>query len=284
LRNLLASFFPDVVHAWGLPALRAAAAASGWSRHFRLTVSRPLPHGRDRLTAPDCWLLRRADHVVAGGADEARRLLALGLDPDRVSAVPPAVEESFPTPASTSEFSRHPFLLCLGRFEGWKGHRDALWAFDILYEVMPEYHLVLAGDGTEKPQLCGFLRGLGGRRNIHFLGAVADVSALMRQAELVWIPSRRAGGTQTALEALAAGTAVVATSVPELVEWLAPLGADVLVPPGDPPALARRTRSLLENLGRRRQLGERGRLLAQTAHNPEQLVRRYDALYHKRAG
>jgi hypothetical protein len=65
---------------------------------------------------------------------------------------------------------------------------------------------------------------------------------------------------------------------------LAPLGEDALVPPGDPPALVRQTRRLLEEDGRRRRLAERGRELALAAHNPKQLVPRYEGLYHKRAG
>src|SRR4051794_37233410 len=80
LRRLADSFAPDLLHTWGLPALRAACLLAG-RKPFRVVASRPLPPGGSRPALPDRWLLRRADQVAAGGEAEARRLLALGVEP-----------------------------------------------------------------------------------------------------------------------------------------------------------------------------------------------------------
>jgi glycosyltransferase involved in cell wall biosynthesis len=283
LREVIDSWSPNLLHAWGLSALRAAGLTSG-IRPSPIIVSRPVPPGRTRLTLADRWLLRRADHLVAQNQVEAGRLLALGVDPSRVTVVPPGVELVRVKAGERPTLSDRKYILTVGPFTPEKGHYDALWAFDILQYLFAQPHLVLVGEGPEKPRLLSMARGLEARRNIHFLGAASDVPALLARAELVWVPSRSAGGVQTALEALASGTPVIATRVPELAETLAPLGEDVLVPPGDKPALVRHTRRLLEDAGRRRQLSDRGREFVTRAFSTEQMVRRYVGLYQKRAG
>jgi glycosyltransferase involved in cell wall biosynthesis len=283
LRSQLESFAPDVIHAWGLPALRSAALV--WhGRGGRRAVSRPLPPGQSRVSCVDRWLLGQAQWVAAGSDVEAKHLLALGVDPPKLATVPPAVEAVGKRSDELATTPGRPFLLCVGPFERWKGYQDALWAFDILHYLYPELGLVFVGAGLDEASLRQFRRGLGARGNIHFLGAQSNVAALMRRAELVWVPSRRAGGAHVVLEALAAGTPVIATRIPELAALLAPLGEELLVPPGDPPALVRKTRQLLEDAERRRLLADRGRHLVASSHTAEQLVGRYEGLYHKRAG
>ncbi|MGH3621307.1 MAG: glycosyltransferase family 4 protein [Sciscionella sp.] len=81
-----------------------------------------------------------------------------------------------------------------------------------------------------------------------------ELAALLRSAEVVCVPARYEGFSLPALEAMACGTPVVATDVGALSEVLGSAG--VLVPPGDPDALAQELSRVLTD-------GElRGRLAA----------------------
>ena len=76
------------------------------------------------------------------------------------------------------------------------------------------------------------------------------------------LPSRWEARSLTAQEALRAGRPLVCTAVgalPELVD-----DGALLVPPGDPEALGRAVRGLLDDPATARQLGERGRAVAAT--------------------
>src|SRR5437764_855853 len=64
-------------------------------------------------------------------------------------------------------------------------------------------------------------------------------------------------GEQVAAEALAAGVSVVASRLPGLAEVVGEAG--LLVPPGDRIELAKQTRTLLDDDGLRRRLGQAGR-------------------------
>jgi glycosyltransferase involved in cell wall biosynthesis len=282
-RRLVARFSPDLLHTWGLSPLRATVLLRGCCP-CRVIASRPLPPGHPWISHSDRLLLGSVGRVVVLGDAEKRRIVAAGIAPEIVTAVPPAVEVEASVRKIDPSVAELPFVLCVGRMEPWKGFYDALWAFEMMYFVRQDLHLILVGSGPEKPRLERLSRGLRGRQNIHFLDTGADVPALIRRAVLVWVPSRQAGGVQVALETLAAGTPLVATGIPELAELLGPLGTDVLVPPGDKTGLVRRTRLLLDDAGRRRLVSERGLRLVEKQFSPEQLVRRFEGLYLERAG
>jgi glycosyltransferase involved in cell wall biosynthesis len=101
--------------------------------------------------------------------------------------------------------------------------------------------------------------------------------------DLVVYPRRSTRATERVtplkpLEAMAMGRAVVASDVGGLRELLPP-GTAVLVPPGDPAALARACRDLLANAERRAELGRRARLHAAERHDWRRLAERYRELY-----
>jgi glycosyltransferase involved in cell wall biosynthesis len=287
LRRVMRAFQPDVLHAWRLPALRAVAAVGGVGRS-RLVVSAPFCL-RDAGTHPgwaDRWLLRRAARVVAGGPFEARVCRRLGLPADRVAEVPPGVvTEGSPAAVGRAEFCRSlglpeaaRLLMAAGPLERAKGLRDAVWSFDVLRYVYDDVHLVLLGRGPDRPRLEGFVDLLKARHRVHFVDA-ADVPALLTHAEVVWAPDRAGGSVNAVLEAMAAGRPVVASRLPALAEVVADGETGYQIPPGDKAALARRTRRLLDDAGRRRQMGAAGRKRVEEHFGAAAMVRRFAGLY-----
>jgi glycosyltransferase involved in cell wall biosynthesis len=116
-------------------------------------------------------------------------------------------------------------------------------------ERVPGATLLLAGDGEERARLDGRAR---------LLGALPrpQVLELLRAADLAVLSSRWENFPHALVEALAVGTPVVATAVGGVPEIVRDGENGVLVPPGDPEALAD---------GIRRALAERDRLASAAA-------------------
>src|SRR5262249_31632047 len=93
-------------------------------------------------------------------------------------------------------------------------------------------------------------------------GMVADMPALISEANVVALPSYREGVPKILLEAAASGRALVATDVPGGRE-IARGGVDaVLVPPRDAAALTAALAMLLDDAACRARLARRGREIA----------------------
>jgi glycosyltransferase involved in cell wall biosynthesis len=260
LRRRVRSSRPDVVHVWGMTALRALALTGSRPAH-RLLVSAALSFAQatNRL---DRWLLRRAEGVIAFGAAEAERYRRLGVPDARITVVAPGMpiaEESVKPAELAGVAANERVLLAVGPIERHKGFREAVWTFDIVRHLYDDVHLVLAGDGADRPRVEQFAQQIGVRAHVHFLGVIAETASLLHRAEVVWVPSLRGGGVCAALEAMAAGRPVIASRLPELAEIIVDGETGCLVEPDNKAALARQTRLLLDDAQRRRRLGEAGR-------------------------
>ena len=103
--------------------------------------------------------------------------------------------------------------------------------------------LLVAGDGPERAGLERQASRSGGGASIRFLGRLDDddLVAAYRSADVTVVPSLALEGFGlVTLESLACGTPVVVSDVGGLAEAPARLDASVVVPPGDPDALAQR--------------------------------------------
>lgn len=252
LRRAVKAHRPDIIHAWTAGAARALLL-TGSCRAGRLVVSGATTAGR--------WLLRRCRRVIAFGGEEAAGYRRLGLDEPRLAVVPPGVplapEGDHATLPGLPADAR--VVLCLGPIERHKGHREAVWAFDMVKPIDDRLHLVIVGTGDGAARVRDFVRGTGGEARVHLIGPVADAAGWLRRAEVVLVPSLRDGGRYAALDALAAGRPVIASALPGLVELMPPDEPGLLVPPDDKLALARALRALLDDEPRRRRLGEAAR-------------------------
>jgi glycosyltransferase involved in cell wall biosynthesis len=292
LRRALRDPAPDVVHVFGLPSLRALAAAGG--RHgARVILSAVAPGERtSRLSLPDRWLIARmVDRVPARGPAQAEHYRRLGVPGPKIVEVPPGVPLAAPPKLSHAELCRSlgvpegaRLIVGVGPLEPAKGYHDAIWAFDILQFLYDDLHLLLVGRGPQEPRLREFARITRSTDRVHFLGERADLDELLGHAQVVWVPSRADRGTMTALEAMAAGRPVVASRWPGLAEVIADGETGVLVPPGDKAALARETRALLDDPDRRRRLGEAGRRRVGERFSVEAMVRGHEAAYAELVG
>jgi glycosyltransferase involved in cell wall biosynthesis len=276
LRRLLETWQPEVVHVWRPAALWALALATAGRRRSRWMVSGVLSARWPAGGWGRRWLLRQADCILVRTRAEYQQGLAWGLPASRLRLIPPGVALAGP-PAASAPGKR--WLLGIGPLEAHKGFRDAVWALDVLRRLHPDLELVLVGDGSERERLQRFVSAIALTAVVHFVGFQPALDTWLRQAVLVWVPSRRSAGVQAALEALAAGVPVVASRVPALQEVLIDGRTGFLVPPGDILALARRSRWVLEQEEVRIACGQAGQEHVRTHYAASTWGQRLAALY-----
>ncbi len=150
----------------------------------------------------------------------------------------------------------------LGRVSGWKGQDVAVRALgEAALRGRPEVVLCLAGEpwrGEERHlrEVHEIAAALGVGDRVRHVGFRADVDAVYGAADLVLVPSKQPDPfPNAALEAAASGCCVVASAHGGLPEMLDDGRTGVLVPPGDPAALARAIADLADDPDRRAALG-----------------------------
>lgn len=121
------------------------------------------------------------------------------------------------------------------------------------------HRLILVGDGPIRPELEAIITGDRLSDRVILLGAREDVPALLRDADIFVLSSRWEGLPLAVIEAMMAGLPVVATAVGGVSEVVADGQTGILVPPGQPEALAGALNRLLKDTGLRTQMGATGR-------------------------
>lgn len=280
LSQLIQEYRPDIIHVWGVLGARGLCLAGG-PRQARVFLTGLLPP-RGQPAWLDRWLWGKHSQIIALGEHEARRYRQLGVAPERLAVVwPGVVGASDPTPPATlpglPEQAR--VLLVVGPFQSHKGHKDAIWTFDILHYLFHDLHLVLVGEGPERERIQRFRDLIQLTERVHFAGPCTSMTPWLRRADVVLIPSRVGGGVNVALEALAAGKAVTASRVPALAEIIEDGTTGLLARPGDKADLARQSRLLLDDPKRRQTLADAGLASVSRRFSLTGLVEHFTELY-----
>ncbi len=179
--------------------------------------------------------MRRATHVFCPSEFLRGIVLSWGLPPERVSVLPNATPP-LPELEARDELRRRfgiegPALAFAGRLTPAKALDVTLDALEQLDGVS----LLLAGDGEERARLEARANG-----PVRFLGALPRerVLELFAAADAAVLSSAWENFPHALVEALAVGTPVIATSVGGVPEIVTDGENGLLVPPGDPGALA----------------------------------------------
>ena len=153
-------------------------------------------------------------------------------------------------------------------------------AFAALPPACARARLVIAGEGPARAGLEARADARGVRDRTHFLGARADVLAILDSLDVAALSSDRESTSLVALEAIAAGTPLVSTRVGGPAEFLADGESALLVEPRDPAAMAAAIASLLEDAELRGRLADAaGRVLDR--FSVERVAGMHAALYER---
>lgn len=165
----------------------------------------------------------------------------------------------------TLGIARHRVVGVVGRLRREKGHHVLLEALPIIAERIPQIVLLVVGDGPDRGELLELADRLGVAERVRWLGEVTptEVWQLYAIMEVVAVPSLFEGFGLVAAEAMAAGRTVVASDVDGLAEIVEGDVTGILVPPGDPTALAEGISALLKDDATIREMEIRGRAKAE---------------------
>jgi len=232
-------------------------------------------HGIRSQEAPD-WLqrlylptvarftLNAADRVLCYTGTDRRRLRELGVSAP-VSVINNGVDCSRFRPMSVDENSSQ--ILYVGRLIEGKGIGVLLRAFAELVSAVPDTSLVIVGDGMKREWFESHAAREGVASKVTFTGTVPNdrLPRLYNESAVFALPSFNEGFPRTVLEAMACGTPVVTTNLPQLRSVVADVGRTV--PANEPEALADAIYELLADDTLRRQLGETARRRASNRYS-----------------
>ena len=212
-------------------------------------------------------LYRFADRVLVVSAGvQADLLRYLRLPPERVRVVfNPVVDESIAAQAAAPVdhpwfAGGPPVIMTAGRLVPQKDQMTLLRAFAVLRARTPARLLVL-GDGPMRDRLEAEVHRLGVQADVCFSGFDKNPFRFMARSAVFALSSRNEGLPGVLIQAMACGAAVVATDChsgpAEIID--APGVNGLLVPVGDPAALADALGRLLLDDRARKAMAEAGR-------------------------
>jgi glycosyltransferase involved in cell wall biosynthesis len=121
------------------------------------------------------------------------------------------------------------------------------------------FSALIVGDGPERQEIESAVHALGLETAVRLCGPRRDIPDLLARCDVFALSSRSEGGPISVLEAMAAGLPVVASDVGGVGEIVVDQQTGLLVPPGDPDALAAALERLLADPALRHRLGAAGR-------------------------
>jgi glycosyltransferase involved in cell wall biosynthesis len=180
--------------------------------------------------------------------------------------------------------AHRPILLCVAGLKPWKGVHDLVRALAILKNSGVDFECWHIGGGPEERRI----RALASRLRVDdvFLmrGALTqeETRAHYGQADIFVLPSRIEGLPIALMEAMACGLPAVATRVYGVPELLDEGKNGLLVPSGNPTALAEALRVLIQDEGLRRKFGLAARQTVEHRFDLQESMDRLAGLFRER--
>jgi glycosyltransferase involved in cell wall biosynthesis len=231
---------------------------------------------------------RRGAVFVAVSAAVANAIARdFGVRRDRIVTIPNGIDvDRYPADADRDALrasmgigSSDTVVISVAKLYRQKGHLVLIEAMSRVMAERDDVHLVLAGDGPERPAVERAVRDSGRPERIHLLGERGDVGALLGASDVFVLASLWEGLPMALLEAMASRLPVVATTVAGSSQVIEDRRSGLLVAPGDVDALA----SAIGELCRDPELAERvrhaGRERVERAFSAAAQARAHAGLY-----
>lgn len=293
LRRLLALIqqeAPDIVHTYlGFPNF-LLACLKPWLGRAKLVWgirASNIPWEQyGWRAAMDSWLERRlafaADGIILNSHAGRDHFLALGFPGDRLVVVANGIDGNRfrPDPMGAAHWRQvwgipleRPLIGMVARIDLMKGHAVLLQAAAILARERPELSWVCVGAGDSKlrQELEAMIMALDLEGRVLLIGDQQEMPAIYSAFDIVTLASLSEGFSNVIGEAMACAIPVVATAVGDTCRIVGETG--LVVPPGDPQALADGWRTMLDLApAERLAMGQAARARILHQFSPERLL------------
>jgi glycosyltransferase involved in cell wall biosynthesis len=237
-------------------------------------------------------ICRFADCVLVNANAVKSWLVSTGYDTEHIVVIRNGVDLGRFAPRTDTGVVRAelglpaeaPVVGVVSRLVPLKGIEQLLEAAALLSPEFPDMRVVIVGETSpDNPQYADQLRALARRLGVGdrtvFTGRRSDIPALLRTFTVSVLPSLSEGLSNVLLESMAAGVPVVATTVGDAADVVTESKTGLLVPPGDPQAIAAAVARVLRTPAFAAAMGEAGRRLIEKDFSLERMARRTEQLY-----
>lgn len=242
------------------------------------------PHAGNR------WLYNRATDVVVAVSEAIRRqYVASELLPDtRVVTLYGAVDANLFAARAADPAVRarlggvddRPLLGLVAGLRVMKGHAIVVDALARLRARGDGPHAAFVGQGRWGDRIRALVTAAGLEAHVTLTGFAADAAAIMSAIDVaLYAPLESEGMSRVVFEYLAAGRALIAARTGVVPEILRDGEHALLVPAGDPGALADAITRLVDDPDLRARLGAAGRELVATRYSGARVAERLESLY-----
>jgi glycosyltransferase involved in cell wall biosynthesis len=169
--------------------------------------------------------------------------------------------------------------LSVGRLVQEKGYDATLELARRLRRSHPEALFLIAGAGPLRTALAGQIDALELSAQVRLLGERRDIVHLLAAADLYLNTSASEGLSNSVMEAMAAGVAVVAAAAGGTTELIKDGTSGLLFAPGDLNGAEEKLRRVVENTVLRAELGAQARRAMEHQYSVESMINRLEHLY-----
>jgi glycosyltransferase involved in cell wall biosynthesis len=228
---------------------------------------------------------RGADRFIAVSREDRRRMIEIErIDPQDTLFIPNGVPA--PLPAGDKDVRAElgiapdvPLLGVVGLLRPQKAHHVLLHAAAKLAPDWPALQILIIGDGPEREKLERLSAELGVQEIVRFIGLRTDVPDVLHALDIAVCCSDFEGSPLSVLEYMGASLPVVATEVGGLPDLIEPGVNGLLIPPGDPAALAVALDQLLRDPEGARAMGAHSKQRRDQEFDIDVIVGRLESLY-----
>jgi glycosyltransferase involved in cell wall biosynthesis len=279
----------DLVHAHASHAHSVGLITSFLTRRPFVVTRRVSFRPKDNHGSRVKYRSGRVSRIIAVSGAVRDVLAEYGVDPSRVEVIysgtdPMRFHPGVDGGGARDELGISRDAVVVGKianfYHRWKGHDTFLEAAAILAADRPTLRFLLVGHETDAPKTQAITERLGLEGRVIAAGFRRDVPEMIAALDVSVNSPRSGEGLSGAVrESMAMGRPVVATDVGGNRELVADGETGLIVPPGDPEALAGAIASILDDSALAARLSENGARFVRERLTTARMIEDTDALY-----